>query len=151
MQHGSNEDICDKVRLQWSLYQLEEISEHFYIKPETEPSQSIHSPPSYWSYGSELCDLAPVQKNPSKLLRIHKYFSKVGKILNESGNLKYPQLFQLAKAVLSLSHGNSAPESGFSIKKIQFDAHGTSMGEDTISALHFGRLAFVLSVYLFDC
>ena len=97
MQHGSDEDICDKVRLQWSLYQREEILEHFYIKPETEPSQRTHLRPSYWSYASELCGLASVQKNPSKFLRIN---SNAGKISNESGNVKYPQLFQLAKAVL---------------------------------------------------
>ena len=59
-----------------------------------------------------------VTLNPSKILRIDKYWSKVGKILNESGNLKYPQLFQLAKAVLSLSHGNSAPQRSFFINKI---------------------------------
>ena len=57
------------------------------MKPETEPSQSTHSQPSYWSYAS---GLASVQKNTSKFLRIDKYWSKVGKILNESGNLKYP-------------------------------------------------------------
>ena len=137
MQHGSEEEICDKVRLQWSLYQLEEISEHFYMKPTTEPSQSTHSRPSYWSYTPEICGLAPVQKYPSKFLRINKYWSKVGKKLNESGNLKYPQLFQLAKAVLSLSHGNSAPERVFSINKMLLDVHDRSMGEDTIFALRF--------------
>ena len=143
--------ICDKVRLQWSLYQLEEMLEHFYMKPETVPSQSTYQQPSYWSYASELCDLGPAQKNPSKFLRIDKYWSKVGKILNESGNLKYPQLFQLGKVVLSLLHGNSAPEHAFSINKILFDTHNTSMGEDTTSALRFSRLAFSLSVCLFGC
>ena len=151
MQHGSDEDICDKVRLQWSLYQLEEISDHFYVKPETEPPQSTHSRPLYWSYASELSGLAPVQKNHSKFLRIDKYWSKVDKMLNESGNLKHPELFQLAKVVLSLSHGNSAHDHGFSINKIQLDAHGTSMGKDTISTLRYGRLAFLLSVCLFGC
>ena len=121
------------------------------MKPEIEPSQSTHSRLSYWPYASELCGLAPAQKNPSTFLRIDKYWSNVGKILNESDNLKYPQLFQLAKAVLSLSHGNSACERDFSISKIILDAHGTSMGEDTISALRFGRLAFLLSVCLLGC
>ena len=45
MQHGSDEDIYDKVPFQRSLYQREEISEHFYMKPETELSQSTHSQP----------------------------------------------------------------------------------------------------------
>ena len=73
---------------------------------------------------------------------------QVGKILNESDNLKYPPLFQWAKAVLSLSHGNSAPASGLSINKILLDAHSTSMGEDTISALRFGGLAFLLCLLI---
>ena len=64
--------------------------EHFYSKPETEPSQSTHLQPSYWSYASELCGLTPVQRIPQKFLRIDKYWSKVRKILNESGNLRYP-------------------------------------------------------------
>ena len=54
-------------------------------------------------------------------------------------------------ATLSMSHGNSASERGFSINKILLDLRGTSTGEDTISALRFGRLAFLLSVCLFGC
>ena len=76
--------------------------------------------------------MEPALNNASKFLRIDKHWRKLGKILNYNGNLKYPQLFQLAKAVLSLSHGNSAPERGLSIKKILLDAHGTSMREDTL-------------------
>ena len=59
-------------------------------------SQTTYSRPSFWAYASKLCGLASVQKNPSKVLRIDKYWSKVGKIWNESGNLKYCQFFQLA-------------------------------------------------------
>ena len=57
------------------------------MEPETEPSQSTHLRPSYWSYASEVYGLTPVQKNPSKFLRIDEYSSKVGKTLNESGNI----------------------------------------------------------------
>ena len=49
--------------------------------------------------------------------------------------MKYPQLLALVKAVLSLTHGNSVPERGFSINKIMLDAHGTTIYEDTIVAL----------------
>ena len=41
-----------------------------------------------------------------------------------------------------------APERGFSINKILLDAHGTSMGENAISALPFGRLAFFYICFL---
>ena len=70
---------------------------------------------------------------PQSFLRIDKYWSKVGKISYESGNRS--------------SH-NSAPERGFSINKILLDAHGTSMGENAISALPFGRLAFFYICFL---
>ena len=41
----------------------------------------------------------------------------VGQMINEDGILKYPQLFALPKAILSLSHGNVVPERWFSINK----------------------------------
>ena len=48
---------------------------------------------------------------------------------------KYPQLVALVKCVLSLSHGNSTPERGFSINKILLEIHGSRTYEDTIVAL----------------
>ena len=54
---------------------------------------------------------------------------------NEDDVLKYPQLFALAKAILSLSHGNVVPETGFSINKYLFSLHGDLIKEDTIVAL----------------
>ena len=39
------------------------------------------------------------------------------------------------KCVLSISHGNSAPENGFSINKHILDIYGHSLKEDTIEAL----------------
>ena len=49
--------------------------------------------------------------------------------------LKYPQLFSLVKAVLSISHGSASPDSGFSINKSILDTHGNSLDPDTIQAL----------------
>ena len=54
---------------------------------------------------------------------------------NEDGVLKYPQLFALAKDVLSLSHGNVVPERGFSINKYLLSVHENSIKEDTIVTL----------------
>ena len=51
--------------------------------------------------------------------------------------MKYIQLFPLVRCVLSLSHGSSVPERGFSINKILLDAHGHSIKEDTVVALRF--------------
>ena len=45
----------------------------------------------------------------------------------DSGNtVKYPIFSAVMKCVLSISHGNSAPESGFSINKDNLDIHGHS-------------------------
>ena len=64
------------------------------------------------------------------------YWLGVYKICDKNGIKKYPQLFSLVKSILTLSHGNSAPERGFSIKKIILDAHVYCMQESTIEALH---------------
>ena len=49
--------------------------------------------------------------------RTDDYWRQSGKLKDEQGRKKYPQLFALVNCGLSLSHGNSAPESGFSINK----------------------------------
>ena len=54
---------------------------------------------------------------------------------DESRQLKYLQLFALVKCVLSISHGNSIPEQGFSINKYLLSIHGTSTSNETIVAL----------------
>ena len=43
----------------------------------------------------------------------------------------------LIKCVLSLSHGNSTPERGFSINKLILEIHGYSKYEDTLTGLWF--------------
>ena len=83
----------------------------------------------------EKCEL---DKNPSKYKRIDHYWNKIGKILDEDRSLKYPQLFSLVKCILSLSHGNSSPERGFSVNKILLDAYETNLKDDTIVAIHLG-------------
>ena len=53
---------------------------------------------------------------------------------DESRQLKYLQLFALVKCVLSISHGNTIPEQGFSINKYLLSIHGTSTSNETIIA-----------------
>ena len=64
--------------------------------------------------------------------RIDEYWKSVGKMKDEKGQLKYPQLLALVKCVLSISHGNSIPEQGFSINKYLLSIHGTSTSNETI-------------------
>ena len=67
--------------------------------------------------------------------RIDDYWCQIGQLKDEQVRKKYPQLFALVKCVLSLSHGNSVPESGFSINKSMLEVHGHSLGEDMLEAL----------------
>ena len=54
------------------------------------------------------------------------------------------------KCVLSISHGNSALESGFSINKHILDIHGHSSKEDTIEALRVVKDAILRYPSLLD-
>ena len=54
------------------------------------------------------------------------------------------------KCVLSISHGNSAPESGFCINKHILDIHGHSLKEDTIEALRVVKDAILRHPSLLD-
>ena len=62
-----------------------------------------------------------------KQQRIDIYWGKVVAIDDDSGQPKCLQLFALVKCVLSDSHGNSAPERGFSINKHLLNVHGIVM------------------------
>ena len=112
----TTENKSDKIRTQWIAYQLEDIPKEFYTKSNDEASKSSQRANSYWSYTLELCGLQPIQKTDSQFIRIDHYWRKICKILSDDGLQKYTQLICLVKCILSLSHGNSTPERGFSNK-----------------------------------
>ena len=68
---------------------------------------------------------------------MEKFVLYLQKLNSSDGQPKYPFLVSLFKLVLSISHGNSAPENDFSINKAMLDIHGCSLGESTIEALRF--------------
>ena len=84
-------------------------------------------------------------KEERQMKRIGDYWCQIGQLKDEQVRKKYPQLFALVKCVLSLSHGNSAPESGFSINKSMLEVHGHSLREDTLEALRVVKDAIVNS------
>ena len=85
-----------------------------------------------------MCGLHVEEKPTVKFKRIDHYWRFIGKMTGDNGKPKYPQLFALVKCILSLSHGNAVPERGFSVNKRLIEAHGTSIGEDTIQAYRLG-------------
>ena len=128
----SREKIVDQIKSQWVFYQNEVIEETWYINTAETTSSRIQ--PSYWRRAEELCCLqgaAPVRK----FKRIDEYWRRIGALTDDNGNLKYAQLFCLAKCVLSLSHGNAIPERGFSINKQILNIHGYSTYSVTLEAL----------------
>ena len=54
---------------------------------------------------------------------------------SSDGKMKYPFLVCSFKLILCLSHENSAPENGFSIRKLLLEIHGSSLKKETIEAV----------------
>ena len=72
-----------------------------------------------------------------------KFVLHLEKLKGSDGKPKYSFLVLLFKVILSISHGNSAPENGFCINKAMLDVHGHSLGESTIEALCFVKDALL--------
>ena len=130
---------CDIIRKEWLSYQLEDISESLYTINSSEPTQLLQPISSDWSYIQN--DTTQLGGSKSRnFLRIDQYWSKIGKICDDAGQYKFKHLASLANCALSLSHGNAAPERGFSLNKKLLDIHGTSIQDETITVLRIGLL-----------
>ena len=136
-QSDSWEQVCEKIRTQWIAYQLEDIPKEFYTKSSDEACKSSRRTNLYWSHALELCDLQPIQETDLQFIRIDHYQRKIGKILSDDGLEKYTQLICLVKCVLSLTHGNSTLERGFSINKYLLEVHRSSTSEKTLESFCF--------------
>ena len=111
-------EIVDLLRLQWSMYQIEEIPPSMYLAENEFCKRENHHQTLYWKYALNYCGLFVDKGRPkSKYVRADTYWHADRQMTNEDSILRYPQLFALAKAVLNLSHGNVVPERGFSINK----------------------------------
>ena len=134
-QMESKHAVVDAIGNQWYFFQNEEIPEEWYVNQQAEkPTFSRHQK-SYWVRAREECGLDSTLTSPACFVRINHFWRRIGNLVDEFGAKKYPQLAKLAQFVLSLSHGNSTPERGFSVNKLLLDVHGYSTYEDTIIAL----------------
>ena len=132
---ATKESLVDQIRDQWRFFQNEEIKEEWYKFNEEEANASVaRNVDSYWKRAEEMCG---IESEPPKRImkRIDEFWAKIGSLVDEKGSKKYSQLVALVKCVLSLSHGNSTPERGFSINKLILEVHGYSTYEDTLTAL----------------
>ena len=64
-------------------------------------------------------------------------------MIDEHGNLKYPKLYALVQAILSLNHGNAFPERGFLINKQLLQSHGHVMKEKFIVSLRLRKYELI--------
>lgn len=137
----SVEDVCDKIRNQWRSYQLEDIPNEWFTVGVVEKRQCQES---YWEDVETVwsdCTLQ-TEETPNSV-RVDTFWSKIFEIKDNHGHKKYRQLEGLVKSVLTLSHGNSGPESGFSMNQQILESHGNSLSDDTLIAIR--RIKHALS------
>ena len=92
-------------------YQCESIPLEFFQKPESVSlTESKSTPNSYWKAAFHAFGILTNKDETTSLKRVDEYWKSVGKMKDESGQMKYPQLLALVKCVLSISHGNCIPE-----------------------------------------
>ena len=85
----------------------------------------------------QIADTPPVPANRNPGLDLDMLINSLKDIVDESGLPKFPLIVSMFQAVAFISHGNSAPESGFSINKYMLKLHGNSLAPDTMEAIRF--------------
>ena len=144
----TGEEVCDTLRTEWRLNQTESIPESAYqLVVETKISSRKQN--SYWELVFYLAGVDHISKELPPCDK-EKFVLYLQKLYSSDGQLKYPIIVSLFKLVLSISHGNSAPENGFSINKAMLDIHGYSLGESTIEALRFVKDAILKRSFILD-
>ena len=130
-------DLIDKIRAQFQVYQMETIEETFYKHVKEGKKHTRTQKNSYWKEAYEIAGITDYacDQNDSSYKRLDDYWVRISELLDENGNTKYADLWQLVKCVMLISHGNADPERGFSINKHMLKIHGSSLGEDTLTAV----------------
>ena len=145
----AREEVCDGIRNEWREYQTETIPETYFLKEEN--SSQGRRQTSYWEKAFELAGVVSTHEESCVSLDLDTLIiSLKDKLLNESNGPKYPLLLSLFKAVGALSHGNSAPENGFSINKFMISIHGNSIEAGTIESLRMVKDTILSFGSIFD-
>ena len=104
---------------------------------------------SYWQSAFSVAGLENISPEEEKF-DVEKALLHLGGLRDSSLTVKFPVLTAVMKCILSMFHGNSAPESGFSINKHILDIHGQSLKEDTIEAIRVVKDAILRYPSLLD-
>ena len=123
---------------------MEVIPESPY-QPVVEPKISSRKQNSYREVIFHLAGVDHISKE-LPTCDMEKFVLYLQKLNSSDGQPKNPFLVSLFKLVLSISHGNSAPENGFFINTL----HGYSLGESTIEALRFVKDAILKHSSILD-
>ena len=144
-----SEDVCDKIRSEWRLYQTEIIPEDAYLNEKVVSPIKTRRKVSYWKKAFVIAGITEVGNiNEAKSCDIEKFVLYLEKdCTSNDGKMKYPFLVCLLKLILSLSHGNSAPENGFSINKLLLEIHSSSLKKETIEAIRIVTVFSNMSQY----
>ena len=118
---------------------MEDISESLCTINSSQPTLLLQPVSSDWSNIQNDTAQLGGSKSPH-FIRIDHYWSKIGKICDDGEQYKFKHLASLANCVLSLSHGNAAPERNFLLNKKLLNIHGTSIQYKTVTALRIGLL-----------
>ena len=135
----TSEEICDKIQTQWMRFQMEPLQDEWFKNPleqiDSGTSDCSTTQQSHWPQVFSNCGLQPACKHSTFSKRDDNFWSKIGSLTDELGNLEYPKLYALVQAILSLSYGNAYPDQGFSIDKQLLQSHGLVIKEKSIVSL----------------
>ena len=133
---STTDEVCDQTRNECKMCQIHVLTETSYSNEANETTQG-RCQILYWENAFELAGLPFNSDSKCKVDIYTLIVSLEKKIVDDAGSPKFPSIASLFKIVSSFSHGNSAPENGFSINKYLIQLHGTAFNSDTIEALRF--------------
>ena len=110
------DSFCDKVKAEWLLYMCDNDSEL-----------------EMWS-----------SNHQNDCSNICRYWDYVTRLVDATGDHKYKELGTVVKSALSLSHGNAAPERGFSVNNALLSKERLALEEETICAERIVKEAVTL-------
>ena len=120
---------------------MEPLQDEWFKKPSEQidsgTSDCSTTQQSYWPQVLSDHGLQPACKQYTLCKRVDNFWSKIGSLTNEHGNLNYPQLYALVLVILSLIHGNAYPEHGFLINQQLLQSHEYAMKEKSILRFDF--------------
>ena len=124
----TSEEICNRIQIQWMRFQTQSLQDEWFKNPlrqiDSGTSDCSTTLRSYLPQVINDCGLQPACKHSTLCQLVDNFWSKIGSLADEHGNLKYPKLYALVQAILFPSHGNAYSKHGFLINKQLLQSYG---------------------------